>query len=439
MKKINDGLFVHQYNPKSGVSISFGKNPELTIDGDNFTENNGKGKKESGDYFKRGKDDKRLLNMHQLATESPNKWQLIETKASFIGGLGFSLFERQVIDEGQHKRAKWFPVLDKDFEDWFEKMDLESYWQAASLQMAFAKELNIKVTLHTKQENGKVASLEVIDNNEIRAVVPTGNATTIEKFWISNKFGFNKTVKKEDCDEFPAFDPATPDKYPVSIIHIIGKTPMQKIYGWAGWWGTEQWTAVANSVPKYYEATFKNSFFITHHISVPDNYFKKEGLDEDGEKKLKEEFLSGLSDTLSSVEEANKVIITFNKMSLDGKGSLSEVKITPLESPIKDEAFIKMFEAANLVQASGHGIPGKLAGVQLGNDMGSSGKEIAAEAAYLQDFLTPFDRSMVCQPLNMIKRLEGKWNGKRIGIERIDSYVPGSTSKDDVSHPKNEG
>jgi hypothetical protein len=98
-----------------------------------------------------------------------------------------------------------------------------------------------------------------------------------------------------------------------------------------------------------------------------------------------------------------------------------------------------MFEAANLVQASGHGIPGKLAGVQLGNDMGSSGKEIAAEAAYLQDFLTPFDRAMICKPLNMLKAIDSLWTGKRIGIERIDSYVQGSTAKDDVSHPNNNG
>jgi hypothetical protein len=434
MIKAGANVYVHKYNATSGVAITFGKDANKVIDGDLFTEKNGKASVQKGKYWTRGADDKRLLNMHRLATESPNKWQLIETKASFIGGMGFSLFERKA--HGIDGKAKWLPFVDDTFEAWCEKYDLDDYWQAASLQTAFAKEINVKVVFGTDK---KLQSIGIIDNNDIRVEIPEDGVTSIERFWLSNKFGHNKTVKKEDCDVLPAFDKTDPTKHAVSIIHIIGKTPLQKIYGWAGWWGTDQWTSVANDVPKYYQAAFRNGFFVTHHISVPDTYFDKDGLDDAEKEKLKMSFLNGIADSLSSVEEANKVVVTFSKMALDGRGTLNEVKITPLQSPIKDEAFIKMFEAANLVQASGHGIPGKLAGVQLGNDMGSSGKEIAAEAAYLQDFLTPFDRAMICKPLNMLKAIDSLWTGKRIGIERIDSYVQGSTAKDDVSHPNNNG
>jgi hypothetical protein len=249
--------------------------------------------------------------------------------------------------------------------------------------------------------------------------------------------GFVKGIKQEDCAVYNAYDPTDPTKYPVSVIHVIAKTPGQKFYGLAPWWGTAKWAGVTNRVPDYYDAAFKNGFFVTHHISIPDDYFEVEGLTVKEKEQLKEDTINEIFEVLSGIDESNKVLTTFSRYSQDGKAHLKEIKVTPLNNPIKDEAFIKMFEAGNLVQSSGHGVPGKLAGVQLGSQMGSSGKEIIAEANYLQDYLTVFDREMLCKPLRIAKRIDGLEPTKYLGIARIESYTYNSTPEGDKSSPAN--
>jgi len=432
MKKLGHGAYVHKYNSEgSSVLVTFGKNADKQIDGDKYTSGNGTAKPESGKYFSRGKDDKRLLQMHKLVTESPNKWQLLETKASFIAGLGISLFERTV----ENNRMVLKPAFDSAFDAWLEDLDISTYVEQGSMQLAFSSEINARMVLDTKTK--KPIALDVIENNELRAEVPVATASKLNSFWISNQFGHKKWVNKKDCLVIPAFDKAKPEKHAASLIHLLGGKPMQKIYGWAGWWGTEAWTNVANGVPKFYAAAFRNGFFVTHHISFPESYFDKWGMDEKETEVLKEKTLASITDVLSSVEESNKVLITFHRASYDRGGVLNEVKITPMPNPIKDDSFIKMFEAANLAQASGHGVPAKLAGVQIGSVMGSSGKEIAAEAAYLQDYLTFFDRERLVKPVRIAAKLQGGWEKYHIGIQRIDSYVQGSTAEDNVSHPNN--
>lgn len=434
LKKVNDRLYIAKYGKGNAVAIEFTRDGSTAIEAIDYAEGNGKAKV-SKDYFKRGKSDNRLLEMHKLATESPNKWQLIETRGSFIAGGGIKIFKRVI----ENNREVLVPeIQNESWDNFYEKLELDDYWEAAAMQSSFGAELNVKLTLRSEDENGKVASLQVIDNNDIRAVVPN-SGKRIEEFLLSDEFGYKKSVKIEDCDTLPAFDPNEPTKYPVSIIHIAAKKPGQKVYGLANWWGTDRWTSVANEVPTYYEAAFKNGFFVTHHVQFPDDYFDQENLEDDTAKaKLKESVLDEITETLSGIEEANKIIVTFSKIAADGRSALKEVKIEPLKNPIKDEAYIKMFMAANLVQASGHGVPGKLAGVQLGSDMGSSGKEIAAEAAYMQDFLTVFDRARLVKPVWYAAKIDGiDLKGKKIAIDRIDSYVQGSTAKDDVSHPNN--
>lgn len=429
MKKVNEKLYIHNYNATQAVAITFGKGEVDIYDASEFVAGKGDAKKTAtGDYIKRGSADDKLLQMHKIATESPNKWQLIKTQACFIGGGGFRLFDRII----QENKEIHVPYISTDFDEWTERLEIQDYWQAACYQLAFGAELNVLITL---APNKKVESLEVIDNLEIRAEKTTGKK--IERFLVHPEMGWNKSVKKDDCAVYPAYDPTDPTKYPVSVIHIIAKVPGQKFYGHAPWFGTTKWAGVTNRVPDYYDAAFKNGFFVTHHISIPDDYWDIEGFTPEEKAKAKEETLNEIFETLSSIDESNKVLVTFSKYSQDGKGILKEIKVTALPNPIKDEAFIKMFEAGNLVQASGHGVPGKLAGVQLGSAMGSSGKEIIAEANYLQDYLTPFDRDMLCKPLRIAKRIDNLEPTKWLGIARIESYTPNSTPESDKSHPFN--
>lgn len=421
MKQLGPNVYIHKSSKGAVTSVTFGNDASKVLDGSVFSDNDGKTKAPSGKYVPRGNNDDKLLQMHRIASKSVNKWQLISTKANFIGGWGLGLFQPVI----ENKQEVFEPVISTAFNDWYDSLDLFEYVQAACYQLSFSNELNIRLTLGTDL---KVAALEVIDNNEIRAELPAEKKTKVSNYWISGRFGFSKSVKKEDCVVLPAFDPKEPTKYPVSVIHLIKRIPMQKFNGLAEWWSTQDWAEVTNTVPEYYDAAFSNGFFVTHQVSFPDDYFDAEGLDDEAKAKLKADTLMELSETLSGIDKSNKIVITFSRLSADGK-TMKEVKITPLENPINDEAFIKMFTIANQVQASGHGVQGALAGVSFGNEMGTSGKELISSADYMQDFQTYFDRELLLKPIRIAQKLDGLEVGKVIRIKRIQSYTFDATPK----------
>ncbi|MER0439629.1 hypothetical protein [Emticicia sp. W12TSBA100-4] len=421
MRKIGHNVYVHQNTKGVSTVITFGKDADKVVDGSVYSENEGKVKGQSAKYIKRGNNDDKLLKMHLIASKSVNKWQLISTKASFIAGWGLGMFTPKLKDFQEF----YEPYLSNEFRDWCDNLDLFEYLQAAAYQLAFSNELNVRVSIGM---DGKVSGLQVIDNNEIRIDELKGNETTVKRFLISGKFGFSKSVKREDCLVLPAFDPKDPTKYPESVIHLIKRIPMQKFTGLAEWWGTEDWANITNTVPDYYESLFANGTFITHQVSFPDDYFEVEGLTEEEKKAEKERTLFDLADTLSGIEKGNKIIVTFSRVSADGK-TTKEVKITPLENPINDEAFMKMLAIANQMQASGHGVQGALAGVSFGNEMGTSGKEMIVSADYMQDFLTFFDRGILLKPIRYAQKIDGFEVDKVIMVKRIQSYTFDSTPK----------
>lgn len=433
LKAYGNKTFVASYglDAKAGVVISFGHEGNLVKDSIVYTENDGTKGSELPLYIYRGDSDQRLLVMHQLASKSANKWQLIKTKANFIAGAGLCL-----LDNNQK------PIPDTPaFKAWLKKIKVKEYLNAAAYQIAFAEEINVRVSLDTATT--KVTTIDVLDNNDVRAKKLEKTDTEIKKFYLNPNFGYStKQLNEIDLVPIPAYDVAKPENYGVSLIHKITPVPGQKIYGMATWWGTEAWTRISNDVPKYYEAAFQNGLIITHHIEIPSDYChypKEDGTDPTAQDILDREgdLIKGLTDTISGIDKSNKIVATFTKMTTDGKFQ-EGIKINKIDFPINDEAFIKLLEASNLMNASGHGVPAKLAAVQLGSSMGSSGLEIIAEANYLQDFLCRFDRDLLLYPLELIKELDGIEPDYSLGIRRIESYTPDSTKKTDPSNPNNE-
>ena len=417
IKKIASNVYLVSYKPQSAVTVTFGKDASQTVDAA-YGEKPGSGKSSGskGGYVPRGKDDDKLVQLHKLLTESPNKWQFVNTRRNFIGGVGIGPHQEEVV-KGE---LKYTPIpRSPQYREWHELLDLDTYLAEASYQVAFGGDLFVKMTLSLGK---KVESLQVVDTFEIRARKPKENETKISEYWLSSKFGYVKGVKEEDVVKVPAFDPLDPTKYPVCIIHVKPAIPGQKIYGFEPWWGTERVTKITNRVPDYYEAAFDNGFFVTHHVDIPDNYFKKEGLNEEEEEQLKKQVLDQIADTLMGLEKANKILFTFSKLSVDGK-TIEGVKITPLKNPINDEAFLKMFESINLIQASGHGVRADLASVAFNNGLGTSGKELATSANYMQDFMTHFDKMTILKPVRIAQKIDGIEPENYLCIYRISSYT----------------
>jgi hypothetical protein len=429
MKKLGHGLYVHQYNANgSAVAISFGKEGDKLVDMVDVTET---GSRKVGKFYvPRGERDNKLLLIHKLVTESPNKWQFLETKANFTFGKGVSLFA-----EEDDALSLPVPIKSTDFSEWAKRLKIKAACLAAANQVVFGYELNVLVSLDVKTK--KVQKIRVLDNNDVRVARLAANDTDIKGFYVHSNFGFNKIPREQDCKYFNAFDPENPTKYSDFIIHEIINLPGQKFYGLASWWGTSRWTEIANKVPAFYEAAFKNGYYITHHVTIPHDYWDVQGWDDDKRSEEREKTLDSIAKTLSSVDEANKILYTFSKLSVDGR-NLSGIEIKPVEFNIKDDAFIKMFEKANDIQIGGHGLVGKLAGVDSGSKMGTSGMEINSLANYVQNFLVVQQRELILKVFEVLKDLDGIEPNYVLGFKNIMGYVPDSTATNDPAHPNNQ-
>jgi hypothetical protein len=428
-KWVDGKTYVHKYSPKGeAVEIKFSKKDDKLTDHLDGSENNNK-KRWDKDYYKRGRNDRRLLEMHKIASESPNKWQILETKANFINGIGPVFFDEAEKDLAGFYVQKTTP----DTKLFLKRLKLKELCTASSWQLSFADEYNWRVVLDEKTR--KIKKVTLIDNNDIRAAELNDGNNSVKNYYLSTDFGYKSKVLIQDCKIVPAYDPENPLKYGDFIIHCHLAKPGQKFYGFASWWGTKKWSDVTNKVPDYYEALFKNGFFVTHQIVVPDDYFYKPEQTEDEEIEAKAKWVKEVTDTLSSVEESNKIVVTFKKMTADGKDYMKGVEILPVANPINDEAFVKMLAAGNRIQSSGHGLPGILTAIELGDSQGTSGKEVTALSNYVQDFLMIIYRNALAAGFDILKDIEGIEPTLSVGIGRIPSYTFDSTPKADNSNP----
>jgi hypothetical protein len=412
------------------TAVAVGKKSDYAVDADNRLGYN----MAAVDYIRRGDSDDKLLIFHNLASQSPNKWQVLETKANFIHGSGLDIPTRKKqtnATTGELMLTRAFSKEEKRKLELFKKMKLKNYLASAAFQLSFADEINIMV--EWSDTMGEVPTLTVLDNNDVRVASLKPNETKIKGFWVSTEFGKTALTNLQDAAiYYPAFDEEKPKASVISIIHLIMPKPGQRFYGLPSWWGTKKWTEVTNNIPEYYEAIMANGAYATTQYSYPKNRFDIEGKTEQQISVLKDAFFTGVTDAITGVKKSGKVIFTEYEFDAMNK-QLEDVKIAKIDQGVNDKAFIEMGEMGLLVQLSGHGTPPRLAGLQIGGNMGSSGKEVISEADFMQDYLMPIYKNLVVDPINIV--LESLQIDVQFAVKRIESYTYDATSKSSSSHP----
>lgn len=373
-----------------------------------------------GNYIPRGKKDSVLIEMHKLASESPNKWRLIKTRRDFVVGKGIYPFIVSV--DSATKKLIETEVTNLDFKEFKERVELDDIMSEAGLEQAFANDVYVKMTLGLDK---KIESYEVISCFRCRVRKPTTNEKEIREYVVNPNFG-TKYFKASDSIVYPKFDVKNPTKYPVSIIHLRDKLPGQEYYQMGDWWGTFEWTKVANKIPKFHDSGLDNGYNVKYHISIPDNYFAKEGLSEEEQEALKEETLDAMGDSLAGIENVDKVLYTFHGVDSQGK-EMTGVRVTALPNTMSDDAYTALFNTANVAQASGHGVLPTLAGIDTGGKLGGSGKELEVAANYQQGFMTYNDRRLLSKLCYIAKKIEGWDSALDFNFKDIHLYTPDVT------------
>jgi hypothetical protein len=387
-----------------------------------------------GDHVAWGEKDRILHELHELASDSPNKWRLLKTRRDFIIGLGLQVLTRSV------KNGKEvFELLDdtetQAIEDWLDDSGYSKALRAKAIDYCYSGRYFLKIVLGLDL---KVAKVERIDVFHCRPAKMEEGQTRITKYLLNGNFG-TKHFRKADNIELPAFDPENPAAYAVSVLDVRDVFPGQVFHPFSEWWGTKRWTKVTNKIPTFHDNGLDNGYNIKYHISFPDDYFVREEYEEGmDETKLKEQVLEEMGNALAGVENAEKVLITYHRLLADARFAESGVKITPLDNKMSDDAYTNLFNTANVAQASGHGVLPSLAGIDTGGKLGGSGKELEAAANYQQGFLTFADRELLVEDLYYIKKIMG-WNrNKFFKFQNIQLYNFDVTPAGASQNPNNK-
>lgn len=396
----------------TGVAVTFGGDAS-------YSDQTGSRSGGVGEHVAWGEKDRKLHELHELVSASPNKWRLIKTRRDFILGGGLQVRTRMV-ENGEEV----FKLIDDAetqlIEDWLDASGYNKILKAKTMDYCYSGRYFLKIVLglDLKPEN-----IERVDVFHCRPAKMEEGDSRIKKYILNGNFG-TKHFKKADNVELPAFDPENPTAYAVSILDVRESFPGQVYHSFMEWWGTEGWTKVANKIPLFHESGLENGYNIKYHISFPDDYFVREEYEEGmDEEKLKEQVLGEMGDALAGVENADKVLITYHRLLADARFAESGVKITPLENKMSDDAYTAVFNVANIAQASGHGVLPVTAGIDTGSKLGGSGKELEAAANYQQGFMTFADRALLLEDLYHIKKMMGWSRNKHFVFKDIRLYT----------------
>lgn len=393
----------------------------------------GSGSYDGLSHIRWGAQDEKPSEMHRLATDSPNKWRLIETRRDFLIGNGVRFGIEK--PNGAKMERELLNPTHKDYSaisDYIRSLDKVGYFGDAAYQASFSGNVFTGIPL---DRTGRAELINCLDCFEMRIRALAQNESRVSAYIRNPNFG-KRTYKKADGVPLPAFNPANPKAFPFSVFHAKHKLPGQPFYSFAAWWGTKAWTEVANQIPKYHLEGLTSGYNIKYLIKFPDDYFDREGLETEEEKnEHKRRVLNQMKESLAGKKD--KAVVTYYKYDIQSMKALPGVEIVPLKNDMTDDAYVSLFNTANIAQASGHGVMPVLAGIDTGGKLGGSGKELEAAAMYQQKFMTYSDRALLLRPLIEVQDLNGWDSNIKFWFEDIEVYVTDSTPTNSPANPNN--
>lgn len=371
--------------------------------------------------------------MHAIATDNDVKWQLMFARRDFVvgRGLGFGFEKKEGLGVLREELPSSHPNFN-EIEEFRWQLNMNGYLFDAAMQVCFSG--NVFSTL-AFDKSMKLMPPQLLDAMNVRYRALRKGERATSAILCNALFG-TKHFKKEESEPMPVFDIANPTAYPRAVLHAKHRLPGNPFYSFPGWWGTKNWTEVANKIPLYHISGLTNGYNLKYLIKVPDDYFDKEGLETQEEKDAHEKAVL-LQMKKSLAGEADRAIVTFYKHDLVEMRALPGVEIIPLKNNMTDDAYVSLYNTAKAAQASGHDILAPLASVDTGSKMGGSGKELEVAANFQQKFRTAADRSLLLKPMLLAQRIN-RWDSKiKFWFEDIEVYNPDVTPKNAGVNPKN--
>lgn len=350
------------------------------------------------DWVRWGATDDEPNKIVALNWESPSKPALMDQAASFILGNGVAPFRKRFEKGKVIYERDYFPDLD----DWFEEQEIrEKYLELAAMSFTFCEMAFVNWSVDASKD----ISIQTIQPLKCR--YNKGKNGML----VSPLFGTESTPQKKDITQVSLFDRKDPHKFAESIWVLKKPQIGQEFYNLGLFWGTKLWTKVANMIPRFHEAGLNNGYNIKYLIEIDESYFIAEGENPEDEavgkeiEKRKDAFLNSIDDFLAGIENTDKAVVMIGDLTDKQGKSRDLIRVKPLTNTMSDDAYTKLYNAANIAQAQGHTILPVLAGISEGAKLGGSGSELSNAAMYQVAYRAPWYRWHLLKPLNLAARL----------------------------------
>ncbi|WP_232771632.1 hypothetical protein [Tenacibaculum sp. Bg11-29] len=187
---------------------------------------------------------------------------------------------------------------------------------------------------------------------------------TIGNVWLSTKWADSVDLSSKYSKDIPLIDSYMPaekvkeyckkNKITNFIRPLFYPMLDESYYPIASWHSAyySKWIDIANSIPEFKKALFKNQSTINKHIEIHDKYFEKKYAEDwedysvEEKDEIRQEFANFLNENLSGNENSQKTVFSM-MYDQDGK-QVSGLKITTIDDKLKEGAFLPDGTAATL-------------------------------------------------------------------------------------------
>lgn len=357
----------------------------------------------------------------QILAENDIKQNLIDTDVNITTGRGL-VFYREKVEKGKRVIEYLDEVEAQELFDWVYEWNLNEYFRETVQDL---KEFGNSWTEFIMSRDGKmVASMMSLDAVDCRLErlkddsPRSDSETLLMADW--------KYRVLTDIQAIPLLDVRKPQlgKYYKSALHIKKVISGQPYYSLVEWHGTKTWADIANYVPKFHKSGLKNGYMLRYHIKIPVSVLKSMQQTKNPEtgqvyteKEAKAAIQSNIDSVLGGADKSQKTLFSFIN---DTMPNPSEWKIEKIETDLKDDSYIKLFDTASKVHARGHNLHPVLAGIETSGSL-SSGSEIMNLLNYQVKYKTQRVRDLALKAIKLVKDYNfPDMKDIKIGVEDIE-------------------
>lgn len=341
-------------------------------------------------------------------------------KAKAMYGKGVKPVLVEMNPDGTEKIT---PVIDPVILEFFRVNKVQKLMREIISDFVWFNNAFPEIILNKRRD--KIVRMYVNEAAECRWAKRNPNNGYIERCYVASTWPsprVNELKSVPALDAYDALDQLASGSAYKYVVPVSTPSPGKSYYQSAMWEGavTNGWIEIANEIPQFKKAMFKNQMTIKYLIKIPYDYWErlfKEGnvTTPEGRKTLMTEKLQEVNDFLTGTSNSGKAFVSHFGTDPMTKKELPGWQIEAIDDKFKDGKWLPDSAAANSeilfsmhVDPSifGAGMPG---GVYSGSSGSGSDKR---ESFLITTALLQPERDAIVEPLNLIRDFNG-WD-KRI-------------------------